>query len=777
MISMNMRGILKRYCLLQFGLLCSFIALAVPFPASGQTPLSAETPVSASAEATPPLLRVPSELPLFEDIPVVVTASKKPERVTEAPSIISVITAEDIQRMGARSIVDVLRTIPGIEIVKDAWGISQIAVRGLRTDTSSGVKVLVDGHALNDPLTGGATELYDDLTLKNVQRIEIIRGPASSIYGANAFVSVVNIITKDVQDIHGIELSLGAGSFDTFNPSLLIGKTFNGFEVSLYADYYTTDGAKLSVETDWASLYDDSSPEVIPPISLAPGTFQEEREKLEVAYKLKYWNFTLHGRFLDKRWGPFLTDWYVLNTDSFEEVRHGYTALEYQRFFTQRIEVIGKIYADYFDGKRFENVAPGIMDLCPPTYDEFYVYPNGLKWEYKLKSWRLGGECQVNYRLLKNNDLTVGIAYEYEAIDDFRLFTNEQNCELGRPPDKLYDLSELFPDVKTSSYQYSASIFAQDKWKVRRNIDLTFGARMDYFSNFGGVLTPKIGLTYQPEPSLNFKALVGTAFRVPSFLESFVVQDEKSEPAQNELVVEGVSIAEIGVGYKPFDWLVAEMNYHYTTFYRLAETTALDENDEEAFTLAGSDRIYQNIGGIDVQGVEIELRGESATEIDVGFLPRVIGSSFRINYTYQESEDTETHETEPNMARHKGNIGVGLNLSAQSSKHTMPNMLGLFRSFSDEFSLYMNLFLCDKRERSQDDAREAVPGFALLDATFTAHDIFREGLGLSFSVKNLLNTKYHDPTPEFTLEYPYLNVLDDYPNPGRTFFLELRYAF
>jgi len=64
-----------------------------------------------------------------------------------------------------------------------------------------------------------------------------------------------------------------------------------------------------------------------------------------------------------------------------------------------------------------------------------------------------------------------------------------------------------------------------------------------------------------------------------------------------------------------------------------------------------------------------------------------------------------------------------------------------------------------------------------LDVTFNAHDIFRKNLGLSFSVKNLFDTTYHDPTPEFSPDYPYSKVLDDYPNVGRSFFLELQYQF
>jgi iron complex outermembrane receptor protein len=736
--------------------------------------------VSAGAEAKEDesISEKPSELSLFEDIPVVVTASKKPERVTEAPSIISVITEEDIKLMGARDIMDVLRTIPGMEIMKDAWNISQIAVRGLRSESSAGVKILIDGHALNDPFTGGATEFYDDLPLKNVHRIEIIRGPASSVYGTNAFVSVVNIITKSAQDIDGVEVSVGAGSFKAFNPSFLIGKTLNELEISIYADYYTTDGAELFIDADRMSHYDEDSASLgFPAISLAPGKFQEELERINLSYKLKSHDFTLYGGFFDKSWGPFLTEVYVLNEDSKENVRHAYTGLEYQRFFTERLEFSGKMYADYFRGERVEQVAPGIAVFSPLDDEGPFIYPNGLIWKYYGEGWRIGGENQIDYRLFKNNDLTIGVAYEYLAIEDFRVRTNESNFVRGFPPDELQDIADLVPDVKTSSYQTFAAIFAQDKWKIGRNIELTLGARGDFFSERGeegtGVFTPKVGITYKPRPNLNIKALFGSAFRIPSFLETFMEREAQGSPEREDLDAEALETFEFGVGYKPVDWLVGEVNYFHTEIRELAETA--EEDDDEVYPIDSS-RIYQSIGGIDVQGIECELRGESEKEINLGIIPKIIGSSFRLNYSYQDTKDSTTHEKVPNMARHKGNIGVGFNLSTETSEEGEHNPLNIFRSFSDKFSLYFNLFLNGKRERSHDDIRDDLPGFTILDMTLTAQDVFNKGLGLSFSIENMFDTDYRDPSPEFA-EEGFSTVLDDFPNPGRTFFLELQYTF
>jgi iron complex outermembrane receptor protein len=152
----------------------------------------------------------------FEEEALVTLATLHPHKVREAPAIISVITAEQIKNMGARNLADVLITIPGIGILTStAWSRAEIEVRGVETRQSDKVLVLVDGHRLNDPFFGGATTITDDFPLENVKQIEIIRGPGSALYGANAFVAVINIITKKAEEIDGIQLNLGYGSFET----------------------------------------------------------------------------------------------------------------------------------------------------------------------------------------------------------------------------------------------------------------------------------------------------------------------------------------------------------------------------------------------------------------------------------------------------------------------------------------------------------------------------------------------------------------------------------
>ncbi|MGR3176796.1 MAG: TonB-dependent receptor plug domain-containing protein, partial [Candidatus Anammoxibacter sp.] len=190
---------------------------------------------------------------LFGDLSVSI-ASKNEEKVAKAPSIITVITAEEIYNIGARTLTDILMIVPGFNIIKDAsFGVKQFGTRGIRRADEK-IKVLVDGHSLNMPFNGSAATFFDDLSLKNVKRIEIIRGPGSALYGANAFLAVINIITKDADDIDGVELASGFGSFDTQEYSILFGKTFSGIGVSGFIDYYNTNGLSDTIKEDALSV-------------------------------------------------------------------------------------------------------------------------------------------------------------------------------------------------------------------------------------------------------------------------------------------------------------------------------------------------------------------------------------------------------------------------------------------------------------------------------------------------------------------------------------------
>jgi iron complex outermembrane receptor protein len=141
----------------------------------------------------------------------VTTTSKEPEEVWKTAAAVYVLTQEDIRRSGATSIPELLRLVPGVQVSRiddnDHWA---VGIRGFADQFSKSMLVLIDGRSLYTPLFAGVYwALQDGLLLEDVERIEVIRGPGATIWGANAVTGVINIITKNASDTHGALASVG----------------------------------------------------------------------------------------------------------------------------------------------------------------------------------------------------------------------------------------------------------------------------------------------------------------------------------------------------------------------------------------------------------------------------------------------------------------------------------------------------------------------------------------------------------------------------------------
>ena len=173
-------------------------------------------------------------------------ASKYEQKLSEAPSSVTIVDADEIKKYGHRNLAEVLRSVRGLYVSYDR-NYSYLGVRGFNRpgDYTSRVLVLVDGHRINDNvldsvLVGNEFPLDVDI----IDRVEVIRGPSSSIYGNNAFFGVINVITKRGKDLNGVEVSGSYGTFDSYTARLSYGKMFtNGVELFLSGSFFDSAGA------------------------------------------------------------------------------------------------------------------------------------------------------------------------------------------------------------------------------------------------------------------------------------------------------------------------------------------------------------------------------------------------------------------------------------------------------------------------------------------------------------------------------------------------------
>lgn len=176
--------------------------------------LAASRPADSHLPAEEP--RSPSELKelaleeLF-DLEVV-SVSKKPEKLIETPAAVSVVTNEDLRRTGVESLPEALRRIPGVEVARVDSRQYAITIRGFNSTTANKLLVLMDGRSLYTPLYSGVFWDAQDTLLEDVERIEVIRGPGATVWGANAVNGVVNVITKDAAATQGLFVSAGGGA-------------------------------------------------------------------------------------------------------------------------------------------------------------------------------------------------------------------------------------------------------------------------------------------------------------------------------------------------------------------------------------------------------------------------------------------------------------------------------------------------------------------------------------------------------------------------------------
>ncbi|MGH8646865.1 MAG: TonB-dependent receptor plug domain-containing protein, partial [Gammaproteobacteria bacterium] len=180
----------------------------------------------------------------------IATGYDKP--IVRAPAVASVITDEEIRAIGATTLDEVIETVAGVHLSTTDAVNTIFTVRGI----TSRVLVLLNNVPVAQGLFVNAFGQLNNVQINNIERIEVIRGPGSAVYGADAFAGVINIVTKTATDIKGTELGARAGSFDTYDGWFLHGGQYGGFDVALSASGRTTNGFDETIEADAQTRFD-----------------------------------------------------------------------------------------------------------------------------------------------------------------------------------------------------------------------------------------------------------------------------------------------------------------------------------------------------------------------------------------------------------------------------------------------------------------------------------------------------------------------------------------
>jgi outer membrane receptor for ferrienterochelin and colicins len=413
----------------------------------------------------------------------VYSASKHMQNASDAPSSVTIVTFDEIQKYGYRNLADILRSVPGFYVTYDR-DYTFVGVRGFGRlgDWNSRVLVLIDGHRINNNVLGQAmlgNEFLVDVDL--IERVEIIRGPSSSLYGANAFFAVINVVTRTAEQVQDWELSFQPGSFGTYEGRATYGHHVRGLGLLLSGTFYDSQGQTLFF------------PQFNSPATNNGITSDTDYESYKhILATLTFRGFTLQGLFSTREkvvptayFGAAFNDPRDLNVDS-----HQYVNLGYQHR-------IGKWQLDAqtgYDQARLQGPVPEVPLTAgdPPVLDTFSFRGN---W------WT--GEVKLSRDLFERNHLTLGS----EVRDNLR----QDQGDFLSPPNVFSQ------EPNRSSI---TALYAEDEFAITRRLSLNAGLRYDHYSTFGGTVNPRLGLIYRPAEKTTVKLLYGKAFRAPDVYET-----------------------------------------------------------------------------------------------------------------------------------------------------------------------------------------------------------------------------------------------------------------
>jgi iron complex outermembrane receptor protein len=541
--------------------------------------LIAISPAFTFPQSVPPqpdLMNMSLEDLMKVEVDSVYGASGYQQSVNDAPASITIITADEIKRYGYRTLADVLRNVPGFYIANDRL-FSYVGVRGFGPpgDYNSRVLLLVDGHWLNDNVNGGAvfgTEMPFDIDL--IERVEVIRGPNSSVYIANALLAIINIVTKRGRDVNGLNASEELGSSRTYKSNLIYGhQSRSGLDLLLSASYFFSHGP------DELYFKEFDTPATNNGIAV-----NSDGTRFGQAFgKLSYRGLSLEAGYGSSKQTDPTAAWGVIFDDPEEHIviKPLYVDLSYEHHFGGDWGYVGRVFYDNANIVAFYPFDATALGGPPHVINKMASLGQDA-----------GASFDLSKRLARGQTLVVGTEYR----DNF------QQHQLDYELQPYLD----FLDSHRRSRLWGGHV--QDEIPLRSDLTLDLGLSYDHYSTFGGATNPRAGLVYQPQEGTTLKLLYGQSYRAPTAFELYY-SDPTSEGNPN-LGPETAKTTELVLEQsleKSFRLVVS--GYYYPI--RGVISAVPDP--------ASGQLIYQNSERVDLRGTEIALKRQSRSGLEAGF--------------------------------------------------------------------------------------------------------------------------------------------------------------
>ncbi len=680
---------------------------------------------------------------LYGDEETVSIATGTNKALRLAPSVASVITAEDITVMGAQTLDDVLQSIPGLHVSFGARNSSLYSIRGIHTSYNPQVLMLIDGFPLTELFSGGRASSFF-VPVRDIERVEVIRGPGSALYGADAFAGVINIITKKGSNNPTIEIGANLGSFDTYEGWINVSKEILGWEAFFSLDYMESKGDDgRIIDSDLQTSLDSV---LTTNASLAPGV-------MNTGFK------NIVGRLNASN-----ENWYI--SASTMELSDGglaqgvADALDPAGSFNTNQQHVQVKYNDWFYNEKFQlnaefnylrieqeneyillppnTVVPvgsdGNINFISPA--GFVLFPDGLRGSPSGIDQNYSFEISGIYTGFDRHSIRIATGYKIQKEETGEAKNFGPGVIDGTQP----VVTGVLVDVTGQPYIYMDDqkrkikhISLQDEWEFYTDWELTLGVRFDDYSDFGNTVNPRIAVVWETNYNLTSKLIYGKAFRAPVFSELFAMNNP-NVIGSLDLDPEVIDMFEVSFDYRFNYNLKTQLNIFYYSVDGLINFVDTDG-------VSGGTSTAQNVLDQDGHGLEMEIAWKILDNFNVS-----------ANYSWQKSENSDTGEKIADAPQNLFYLDMRVELS---EKWMMTNQWSYVGG----------------RNRSPNDLRDEINDYFLVDLNFLGRNIIKN-TELRFSIKNIFDKDAREPSAG-----PNVNILNDYPLPGRSLSLEGVYRF
>jgi iron complex outermembrane receptor protein len=533
----------------------------------------------------------------------VTISTNSPQSLAKAPAVVSVITADDIRATGATNLTEILQSIPGVYIKPNLFGFRpHVTMRGA---TAAQTLLMVNGAPMKD-LAWASGIFWKGLPTSMIERVEIIRGPGSAVFGSDAYAGVINVITKTAGVIDHTEAGMRAGSFDSREGWVQYGGQWNGFDIAFTANVSRTDGHNPLIATDGQTAQDKKTGTHV---SYAPAHVGYGWDNQDLRFSIARGNwrlnadYTHHGNVETGLTGAAVLDPLTRGSDTRYNIDLLYNNDTIARDWGLNAE-LRYLHLDYTSGNGFQEYPPGYKATAAGV-----PYANGVLNLQRAAERRLSFEASGLYTGVKNHAIRLGGGHVSQDLYSVEQYINKgtgpngtpipaPTAAGGSPLVNVSDTPYAFAPEKVRTISY---FFLQDIWAIADAWELTAGARYDNYSDFGGTVNPRAALVWRSTDRLTTKLMYGQAFRAPSYLELYS-QTAATRP-NPDLTPERSNTWDLEFAFSASKDLKLSID-----FYRFDQTNVIG---------ADATNKYQNIGALSARGVEMEALWQATKTLRV----------------------------------------------------------------------------------------------------------------------------------------------------------------